>query len=177
MNWKIFVFILLLILFIYIDYRYSNVFVRMYNYTSKLPKIMIILVVILLIVSPALLKNNMILDCFRDYMPDSLVRKMDDVKVVQQVNQLVNQKGGRVSTKFLRKVTEQTKKFVAAGQGWKCKKCGATLSATYEVDHIVPLEDGGGNEIQNLRAVCRNCHGNITMMNNLNRKYPNGKLG
>jgi len=44
------------------------------------------------------------------------------------------------------------------------------------VDHIVALENGGDNNMNNLQALCRNCHGKKTMGDNMKRKYPNGQL-
>ena len=38
---------------------------------------------------------------------------------------------------------------------WKCHYCGGTAN---EVDHVVALADGGGNELSNLRACCRQCN-------------------
>jgi len=68
------------------------------------------------------------------------------------------------SVKSKRCVSESKKKYIAAQQGWKCKECGLVLPATYEVDHIVRLQHGGSNEIENLQALCPSCHRNKTMM-------------
>lgn len=62
-----------------------------------------------------------------------------------------------------RSVSESKKKFVASRQKWKCNHCQSLLDATYEIDHIVELQYGGGNDVQNLVALCRNCHGNKTL--------------
>lgn len=64
-----------------------------------------------------------------------------------------------------RSVSQVKKKFVAAQQKWKCNDCQQLLEATYEVDHVIELQDGGSNDISNLVALCRNCHGKKTMMN------------
>ena len=66
-----------------------------------------------------------------------------------------------------RSVSESKKKYVAASQGWKCNKCQATLAATYEVDHVIDLQYGGTNDVSNLVALCRNCHGEKTMSRHL----------
>ena len=57
-----------------------------------------------------------------------------------------------------RKVSETTKKIVAARQGWRCAACGELLSAFYEVDHVVGLWRGGSNDDTNLQALDRECH-------------------
>ena len=63
-----------------------------------------------------------------------------------------------------RSVSETKKKFVAAQQSWKCGHCDHQLPAWYEVDHIVRLEHGGSNNVDNLVALCRDCHGKKTAM-------------
>ena len=62
---------------------------------------------------------------------------------------------------------ETKKKYVAAQQNWKCGDCGEQLNAWFEVDHKIRLEHGGGNDVQNLVALCRECHGKKTAMENM----------
>ena len=71
-------------------------------------------------------------------------------------------------SKSKRKLSESTKKIIASNQKWTCKMCNNMLDASYEIDHIVPLYKGGNNEIYNLQALCRNCHGMKTMNDKLN---------
>lgn len=66
-----------------------------------------------------------------------------------------------------RSVSGTKKKYVAAQQGWKCKDCQTQLDAWFEVDHKQRLADGGSNHIDNLVALCRNCHGKKTTFENL----------
>ncbi len=66
-----------------------------------------------------------------------------------------------------RSVSESKKKWVAANQNWCCGKCGKQLPAWFEVDHKRRLEYGGTNHVDNLVALCRECHGQKTMMENL----------
>lgn len=72
---------------------------------------------------------------------------------------------GKTGTK--RSVSETKKKYVASQQDWKCGKCGKKLNAWFEVDHKVRLEYGGGNNVENLVALCRECHGEKTAMENM----------
>ena len=72
---------------------------------------------------------------------------------------------GNSSTK--RSVSETKKKFVAASQNWHCKSCQKQLPAWFEVDHVMKLEYGGSNGIDNLVALCRDCHGKKTAYENL----------
>ena len=66
-----------------------------------------------------------------------------------------------------RSVSETKKKFVAAQQNWTCASCKKQLPAWFEVDHKIRLENGGSNHVDNLSALCRDCHGRKTAMENL----------
>ena len=74
-------------------------------------------------------------------------------------------KSGTKSTK--RSVSETKKKFVAARQNWCCGDCKKTLPAWFEFDHAIRLEHGGSNHVDNLVALCRDCHGKKTAIENL----------
>ena len=80
-----------------------------------------------------------------------------------QVNRVME--SGKTGTK--RCVSETKKKFVAAQQSWKCGHCKIQLPGWFEVDHKIRLEHGGSNHVDNLVALCRNCHGKKTAMENL----------
>ena len=81
----------------------------------------------------------------------------------QQVNRIME--SGKKGTK--RCVSETKKKFVASQQSWKCGHCKKQLPAWFEVDHKIRLERGGSNHVDNLVALCRDCHGRKTAMENL----------
>ena len=72
---------------------------------------------------------------------------------------------GHKATK--RSVSETKKKYVASNQNWKCGDCGIKLPGWFEVDHKIRLEHGGGNDVSNLLALCRECHGKKTAMENM----------
>jgi hypothetical protein len=75
------------------------------------------------------------------------------------------QNSGKNGTK--RSVSETKKKYVASQQDWKCGHCKSQLDHTFEIDHRVRLEYGGGNDVDNLIALCRNCHGKKTASENM----------
>jgi hypothetical protein len=75
------------------------------------------------------------------------------------------QKGGGGGVK--RSVSETKKKYVASMQDWKCGHCKQRLNHTFEVDHKLRLEHGGSNDVENLIALCRNCHGEKTAAENM----------
>lgn len=85
--------------------------------------------------------------------------QQEDRNIIRIVN------SGKKATK--RSVSETKKKFVASRQNWKCGDCGEQLSAWFEVDHKIRLEYGGSNHVDNLVALCRECHGRKTTMENL----------
>ena len=72
--------------------------------------------------------------------------------------------GGGMGQKVNRSVSGMKKKYVASQQDWKCGECNKQLDYTYEVDHKIRLEHGGGNDVQNLSALCRECHGKKTVL-------------
>jgi hypothetical protein len=77
----------------------------------------------------------------------------------------VNTDGGVKTVK--RSVSETKKKYVAAQQGWNCGACKKQLPAWFEVDHKIRLDNGGSNQVDNLVALCRDCHGKKTAFENL----------
>jgi hypothetical protein len=79
----------------------------------------------------------------------------------QQRNMLSGQKT------IKRSVSETKKKYVASIQDWKCGQCKKKLTHTFEIDHKIRLEHGGGNDVTNLVALCRECHGEKTAMENM----------
>tara|TARA_Y100000389_G_scaffold67146_1_gene63377 strand:- start:3293 stop:3847 length:555 start_codon:yes stop_codon:yes gene_type:complete len=82
----------------------------------------------------------------------------------QSVRRIKN--SGIASTNTKRSVSETKKKYVASQQNWKCAGCSSQLNAWFEVDHKTRLEHGGDNHINNLEALCRECHGKKTAMEN-----------
>ena len=90
----------------------------------------------------------------------------------EEYDNLINiKKNNNIKTKeeiHKRNVSSLTKKMVASNQKWKCGTCRQTLDFTYEIDHHIPLFKGGSNDVSNLIALCRNCHGKKTLLENNN---------
>ena len=78
-----------------------------------------------------------------------------------------NGSGGSGGATTKRCVSETKKKYVAAQQGWNCGSCKKQLPAWFEVDHKIRLDNGGSNHVDNLVALCRDCHGKKTAFENL----------
>ena len=96
-----------------------------------------------------------------DYEDGSFMQSLNNI----HVNKRMLNSGRNNATK--RSVSETKKKYVASQQDWKCGDCESKLDHTFEIDHKVRLEYGGGNDVQNLVALCRNCHGKKTAMENM----------
>jgi len=75
-------------------------------------------------------------------------------EITPQTKRMMNSGKNSVS----RSVSETKKKYVASSQKWKCAKCRNMLGATFEVDHKKDLQFGGTNHVDNLAALCPNCH-------------------
>ena len=88
--------------------------------------------------------------------------QMNPVLIAQQQRMSLS---GHKGTK--RSVSETKKKYVAFNQDWKCGHCSNKLTHTFEVDHKIRLEHGGGNDPSNLVALCRECHGQKTASENM----------
>ena len=57
-----------------------------------------------------------------------------------------------------RRLTTGEKKRIAAAAGWRCYMCDALLPSTYEIDHKVPLFEGGADAPENCGPACPDCH-------------------
>ena len=185
-------FIILIVILLFLANEYSNnKILKIFNSFYKCYKIFLVIIpIILFYFNPKLLElvNSYLYSPSgnRNYMTksDILFNLSNSLSDTKNKNNNTNnnkcnhtskcQTGGssylnnHVSNNKKRNVSESTKKYVAANQQWKCKKCSNLLSAAYEVDHVIPLYKGGDNQINNLEALCRNCHGMKTLVDRIN---------
>ena len=64
-------------------------------------------------------------------------------------------------TKLRRKIINPAQRYsLLKNNNFKCSLCGdsAMEGAKLQVDHIVPIVEGGGNEDSNLQVLCRECN-------------------
>lgn len=68
--------------------------------------------------------------------------------------------------------TRKQKKIIASNQKWTCNMCKEMLKDDYEIDHKIPLHQGGTCDTRNGQALCPDCHREKTKIENkkLNRK-------
>ncbi len=97
------------------------------------------------------------------YNVDPSLKSNNQIQMHYNNQKILN--SGKGATK--RSVSETKKKYVAANQDWKCGHCHSQLDHTFEIDHKIRLEYGGDNDVQNLIALCRNCHGKKTASENM----------
>ena len=57
-----------------------------------------------------------------------------------------------------KRVTPFVAKKVGALYAWRCAACGELLTEDFEVDHHISLQNGGSDDIQNLRPLHKRCH-------------------
>jgi hypothetical protein len=107
--------------------------------------------------------SNKIISPFLNFTASNYMQNGDNNTPQQSVEKI--QQSGKKSTK--RSVSETKKKYVASNQNWKCGECKKQLTAWFEVDHKIRLEYGGSNHVDNLVAMCRECHGKKTAMENM----------
>lgn len=56
-------------------------------------------------------------------------------------------------------IPPEVRKYVFQRDRCQCQSCGKTQEKTnLEIDHIIPLSNGGSNDISNLQTLCRRCN-------------------
>jgi 5-methylcytosine-specific restriction endonuclease McrA len=60
------------------------------------------------------------------------------------------------------KLEDSERQAILVRQERQCAICGDELKKRFDVDHIVPLCQGGTNDASNLRALCQPCHAEET---------------
>ena len=153
---KIVLLIFILGVLLIINYKYNNIIIRSYNHFTGLSKTIVVFISIVSFILPAL------------YIDIPFLQKKEIPSFRKNMSQPIIKKK---TTKSIRNVPESVKKYVAANQYWKCKNCKNLLDETYEIDHILALEDNGTNDLENLQALCRNCHGKKTARNNIMKQF------
>ena len=64
--------------------------------------------------------------------------------------------------------TEYEKQAICSTYDYKCAKCSSNLiDRDFDIDHIVPIANGGKNSVENLQPLCKICHKRKTA----NEKY------
>lgn len=91
-------------------------------------------------------------DCvvYKEYKKKSNKRKREDQGIIVKDIFKKTKRGALTTDERLDLVREQN---------YKCNLCLNPFgSSSFEVDHIIPLEQGGTNDMVNLQGLCNNCH-------------------
>lgn len=83
------------------------------------------------------------------------IQKDADNNRIREFVKFLRRYGGRTTK---RAVSTLAWKEIGFIQGWRCAGCAEMLEPTMEVDHIVPLEQGGRDCLENLQLLCVKCH-------------------
>lgn len=68
----------------------------------------------------------------------------------------------QVKTMIRRSLSGAETKRIAAAWGWRCAICNHLLPAAFQIDHIVPLADGGADDESNMHPLDATCHAEKT---------------
>lgn len=60
--------------------------------------------------------------------------------------------------------SEMERSAIASSQSYNCNICEVELNDNreFDVDHIIPIANGGKNTVDNLQAICKSCHSEKT---------------
>ena len=61
-----------------------------------------------------------------------------------------------------RAISDAQRRRIAAAGRWVCGMCTELLPAAFQIDHIVPLANGGADDTSNMWALCADCHADKT---------------
>ncbi len=57
------------------------------------------------------------------------------------------------------RIPPEVKRYLLERNRSQCQSCGkTTLDTELTIDHIIPLANGGSNDISNLQILCRSCN-------------------
>jgi hypothetical protein len=166
---------------IYYDWKYLKMFYSYKKYFTIGIVVILSLSIYLLIKRDPLQSKKILLyaNNMIKYMPidkqsmnlispiiDFTTTKKDNSFMID-MNKTLDPQNFNIQKPVKRSVSETKKKFVASQQQWRCGNCKNQLNHTFEIDHKMRLEYGGTNDINNLIALCRNCHGEKTARENM----------
>jgi 5-methylcytosine-specific restriction protein A len=166
--------LVIIVLVITINTQYYNQLERLYKTLIKIPKSAMLIFSILLAL------GIKVYNPFKDFSDTDPLSKFDPLDLFNPPQEKRRGKDSEyeqdldsdsefsTNKTVERKVSQTTKKLVAAKQKWTCGLCGQLLDETYEVDHIIPLYKGGTNDPSNLMAIDPICHRKKTIADRMN---------
>ena len=78
---------------------------------------------------------------------------------IEDFEKVLKQQGIKATRK---KWSPMVWKEIGFRQCWTCASCQEMLKPTFELDHIIELQDGGDDNMDNLQGLCVECHARKT---------------
>lgn len=88
---------------------------------------------------------------------DDVMAFFDDCEGGITSRHLVRWKREAIKTAGRQPLSASTRAFVLERDGYQCAYC-QTIEGPFEVDHILAVALGGGDELENLVCACRTCN-------------------
>ena len=90
----------------------------------------------------------------------------------ESMSQVIERLRLEVSRIVRHRWTTEERERVRIDQNGTCKECDAPLvAATFHLDHIKPLSQGGEDSLENIQALCVCCHGEKSERERLGAVY------
>lgn len=94
------------------------------------------------------------------------IRTIELTRVKPQTQLGVWEKNSLAGKRLTGRALQKRNDRIKARDGWRCKGCGR-ITNELDVDHIVPMSQGGGDHDANLQCLCRGpdgCHKQKSML-------------
>ena len=93
-------------------------------------------------------------------------------KSLQEKNKALQEENTQLKRqlKGIKRVTPSMRQMVANNQERKCGQCSNDLQTYFQVDHIIGKQFGGDNSLENLMALCGECHNQKSALENIKRE-------
>lgn len=94
------------------------------------------------------------------------------IKKLQEKNKALQEENTQLKRqlKGIKRVTQSMRQMVANNQERKCGHCNNDLQTYFQVDHIIGKQFGGDNSLENLMALCGECHNQKSALENIKRE-------
>ena len=104
-----------------------------------------------------------------------LHNETDQTEVIQKLqekNKALQQENTQLKRqlKGIKRVTPSLRQMIANNQERKCGQCSNDLQTYFQVDHIIGKQFGGDNSLENLMALCGECHNQKSALENIKRE-------
>ncbi|MYD50480.1 MAG: HNH endonuclease [Dehalococcoidia bacterium] len=94
----------------------------------------------------------------------------------KRVNSYINPETRRRDRKLRRQSQKKRPQVIKRDQG-RCRHCGHCVGEDGEIDHVMPIADGGTADLENLQLLCWSCHRTKTTNSNRRRRKPPPREG